>query len=82
MKYEYINFLLTEKKTKTNVYECKNNKTSDLLGVVKWHTAWRRYCYFPSCPAVYSSGCLQDICSFINDLMKNRKTKNNECFSL
>jgi len=66
MRYEYINFSLIEQKAKTGVYECRNNKVNDVLGIVKWFAPWRQYCYFPSVQAVYSRGCLADIQKFID----------------
>lgn len=68
MKYKYISFFLIEQKPKTNVYECRNNKSGVALGIVKWNPQWRQYCYFPSCQAVYSKGCLEDINSFIGSI--------------
>ena len=73
-EYQYINFSEIQKKTKTSVYECRNNKSGDVLGIIKWYPAWRQYCYFPSCPAVYSKGCLDDIAHFINKIMEERKS--------
>ena len=73
VEYKYINFVLTEKKPKTSVYECKNNNSGDALGIIKWYPAWRQYCYFPTCPAVYSKGCLDDITHFINKISEERK---------
>ena len=69
-KYKYINFTLIEQKPKTGVYLCRNNTNGGQLGIVKWYPAWRQYCYFPICEAVYSKGCLEDIGSFIMQLDK------------
>lgn len=74
-KYKYIYFLLVTKKTKTSVYKCLNIKSNAELGIVKWNPGWRQYCYFPSCPAVYSKGCLEDINNFIDQIEDLRKGK-------
>ena len=66
--YKYIHFVKTEDKPKTAVYSCRNNKSGEELGIVKWYGSWRQYCYFPTCPAVYNKGWLQDIQNFINEL--------------
>lgn len=63
--YKYINFEMIEEKPKTKVWSCRNNKSNDELGIVKWYSGWRGYCYFPTVQAVYSRGCLDDISSFI-----------------
>ena len=65
MKYEFIHFELIEQKPKAGVYACRNNRSGEPLGVVKWYPAWRQYCYFPTVQAVYSHGCLEDIQKFI-----------------
>jgi len=73
-RYEYISF--DEKdvpERKTKVWECINNKSNVVLGVVKWHPQWRQYCYFPVIEAVYSAGCLKDIADFIKEVMDNRQ---------
>jgi len=54
--YEYIEFVRVEEKPKTSVWSCRNRKSGDELGIVRWHGPWRRYCYFPLVQAVYSEG--------------------------
>lgn len=63
--YEYIHFVKVEQREKTAVWSCRNNKSGDELGIVKWHGPWRAYCFFPSGPAVYSAGCLIDLAEFM-----------------
>ena len=72
-KYEYVHFVHVEDKTKTSVWSCRTNREKSELGLVKWYSAWRAYCYFPTVQAVYSSGCLSDIRDFIGTLMAERK---------
>lgn len=67
-EYEFINFVKVEDKPKTSVWICSNTRSAKPLGFVKWYAAWRRYCYFPSCPAAYSPGCLCDIREFLAQL--------------
>ena len=73
-EYEYVSFELTERKSKTGVWDCKNIKHNESLGYIKWHPAWRQYCYFPTVQAVYSKGCLEDISDFIKLVDKERLT--------
>lgn len=65
--YEYIQFEEIESPptNKTKKFSCMNIKSGIELGMVRWHGAWRQYCYFPTIQAVYSEGCLKDICDFI-----------------
>jgi hypothetical protein len=75
MEYKYIHFAEIHNTGKTSVWSCRNNKSGEELGQVKWHGPWRRYCYFPSCPAVYSTGCLKDIEDFIEHIAGKRDPK-------
>jgi len=69
-EYKYISFVESGQKPKTKVYQCINNTHQTVLGLVRWHPAWRQYCYFTLIEAVYSSGCLNDITDFLNTLNK------------
>lgn len=74
--YKYINFKLIEKKSKTYVYYCYNNKSNINIGVIRWYGPWRQYCYFPGEYTIFSKGCLEDIISFICELNEERKIRN------
>ena len=71
-RFEYIHLVKIEDKPKTSVWSCRNNKSGDELGVIKWYPAWRQYCYFPTVQAVYSTGCLKDIEEFVEQLEAER----------
>lgn len=66
--YKYIRFEKIADKPKTSVWSCCNARSNAELGQVRWYPAWRQYCYFPTCPAIYSTGCLEDINNFIGQL--------------
>jgi hypothetical protein len=66
--YQHIRFVEQVCKGKTKIFSCRNKRSGEELGIVKWYPGWRQYCYFPSVQAVYSSGCLIDIANFINVL--------------
>ncbi|MBW8034846.1 MAG: hypothetical protein FVQ79_04155 [Planctomycetes bacterium] len=68
-----MKFVKTQEKLKTSVWSCRNKKSENELGIVKWHAAWRQYCYFPTVQAVYSAGCLDDIKDFIEHQMERRR---------
>jgi hypothetical protein len=57
----------------TNKWICKNKKSQESLGIIKWHSAWRQYCYFPTVWAIYSSGCLNYISNFVYNENENHK---------
>ena len=75
LDYEYIHFEELAPKPKTKVWSCKNNKSKEQLGVVKYHPGWRQYCYFPTVQAIYSAGCMDDISAFLNQVNKAHKSK-------
>jgi len=72
--YKFINFKEIRENPKTKVWSCCNNTHDTELGIVKWYPAWRRYCYFPTIPAAYSSDCLEDINSFIKQAEELHKS--------
>jgi hypothetical protein len=43
-----------------------------------WYGAWRQYCFFPSEEMIFSSGCMQDIIKFIQNLMEEWRGKQAE----
>lgn len=69
-KYKYICFELKEEKPKTKVYNCINNKSSYVIGQIKWFPSWRQYCFYPFGYTVFSKGCLNDITDFINEISR------------
>ncbi len=72
-KYKYICFEQLEKREKTNIYICLNNKSRNSLGLIKWYGPWRQYCIFPSVNSVFNRECNNDINNFITQLMDERK---------
>jgi len=73
VKYQYISFVLEDIKPSTYEWACINNKSGLKLGTVKWFSAWRQYCFFPSRDTVFNVGCMEDVCDFIKKQMLERK---------
>ena len=71
-KKKFINFKLLEKKPKTSVYAVINIKLGNILGIIKWYSSWRQYCFFPESNTVFNKDCLSDIEDFIRGLMDLR----------
>jgi hypothetical protein len=71
--YKYLAFLEQASKTKTKVFEVRNKCFNELLGHVKWHAPWRKYCFVTSPGIIYDAGCLGDIQDFMNKLMEELK---------
>ena len=78
MTYEYIEFIKVSETEKTTIWSCVNKKSQMELGRVKWFGPWRQYCFLPSGPSVYSTGCLKDIAGFMALQMEQRKHKGEE----
>lgn len=63
---------------KTREYRIISKSQGMCLGMIKWHGAWRQYCFFPEpfTEAVWSEDCLDDIRHFIlkgrSDVNRNR----------
>lgn len=75
---KYLEIMLKTRKPKTNVWGVLNKSSHIELGEIKWHSAWRQYCYFPTIQQVLSAGCMDDIGQFINDKMAERKHSTEE----
>lgn len=60
---------------KTKIYTLVNQKNELIhLGIIKWHAAWRQYCFFPEDETVFNKTCLKDIMCFLEDLNKKRQS--------
>lgn len=59
---------------KTNKYGVFNLTKSLLLGFIRWHGAWRKYCFFPASNTVFDNGCMKEIIEFIDEQMLERKS--------
>lgn len=73
MSKPYLEFELIEKKPKTNVYSINSIASGFKLGIVKWFSSWRQYCFFPNEGTVFDQRCMKDIRDFMQKLMSDRK---------
>jgi len=55
---KWIKFVLIEEKPKTKVYSIQTIESDLEIGTIKWHPAWRKYCFFPDGDTVWSTSCL------------------------
>lgn len=72
-EYEYIRFRRMRMPTrrKTAIYQCLSGGIA--LGVVKWYSPWRQFCFFPEGHTTFNVGCLSDVQHFIGQLMEARR---------
>jgi len=76
LRSKYLEFRLVpvdNGPAKTDIWEVLNKNSEVRLGQIRWYGAWRQYCYFPRRETVMSSECLDDITTFIKNLMQARK---------
>lgn len=57
---------------KTKVWEVLGSDNS-LIGIVKWYSAWRKYCFFSLNDVILEEICLQEIAQFIKDRTSDHK---------
>ena len=64
--YEYIRIMRLPRASgrKTHVYNIVTNG-GIFLGAIKWYAAWRQFCFYPDGGAIWSSGCLKDVQTFL-----------------
>lgn len=81
-EFEYIHFVKIRTMPKTSVWSCRNNKSGDELGEVKWWGRWRQYCFFPCWPShslpgeiVFNASCLDDIAAFVRSLSRKPRPR-------
>ena len=52
-------------KRKTDIWAVeREDGLGAALGYVKWHGAWRQYCFFPDTATLYNADCLRQIADF------------------
>lgn len=72
-EYRWIYFVLTGDTGKTQAYDVFAKQGDILLGKAKWFASWRKYAFFPQGGTVFEKDCLNDIASFLDDLMNARR---------
>lgn len=78
MTESYIKVEMIVKKPETEVYNIKNKNSGDILGIVKWYSSWRQYCFFPKHSTIFNKDCMNEIIDFINTLMEKKEVNNIE----
>ena len=74
---KWLEFREKESKPKTKVFSVWSKCSDCGLGEIKWHPAWRHYCFFPKIEfsTVHSDRCLLEISQFITKLNEEHKQK-------
>lgn len=45
------------------------------LGVIKWYSPWRKYCFFPFDSTIFDISCMDEIQDKIKELTHEKKSK-------
>lgn len=69
----FLKFVEFEDTGKTKKFEIKTIAADNILGQIKWYGAWRKYCFYPLGGTIFDVNCMNEIISFINKLMQDRK---------
>lgn len=57
-------------KRKTRIFNIYNRSSREIIGKILWNPGWRCYVFDPCYRTVWSSGCLQEIITIMNELME------------
>ena len=71
----FISFVLLSDRGRTKIYNVVSRSSGVPLGQVRWHSPWRRYIFAPapSPGTIWSKECLEDVTTFIGQLMAGRR---------
>ena len=63
---EYLKFVLLDKPVnrKTNTWMVAPKFGTSNLGEIKFHPAWRRFCFFPFPARLFDKDCLRSVADF------------------
>jgi hypothetical protein len=59
-------------KTQIWIVITKEGGYNNVLGCIKWHGPWRKYCFFPAHDTLYETVCLTEIAQFLKKLATTR----------
>lgn len=55
---KYIRIEPTLAKAKTQVWHVINQRSSEIVGVIKWYGGWRKYVFYPAADCFFDWACL------------------------
>jgi len=72
---KYLEFHKIASLTRTEIWAVDSRASGFNLGLIKWFSKWRQYCFFPNSQTVFNVGCMKDISLQIEWLMGIRRKK-------
>ena len=70
----YLRFEPGLDKPKTKTWVVLNKEDSCPLGIIKWFSHWRKYCFFAADGTIFEENCLRGISNFVESKTKEHKT--------
>ncbi len=70
---QYLVFREARATGKTKRWDVMSKTGGYRLAQIRWHGAWRQYCFYPEPTTVWNVGCLGDVQNFIDHQMALRK---------
>lgn len=71
-----VDYLSDSPSGKTKIYEVITNDRTTILGYIKWHGAWRKYCFYPEKNTLYDPKCLNELAQACEEKTQNIKINN------
>lgn len=75
---KYLEFKEIPFEGKTKRFEVISKSSGYTLARIQWYPQWQQYVFSPAYPTHWNKDCLNDVQSFINNLMLEQKF-NEEC---
>lgn len=72
---KYLDFVLVKDTGKTQVYSVDSRSHGHRLAIIHWYGPWRQYTLEPEPDTIWNTTCLEDIITFINSRMGERKPR-------
>lgn len=72
---KWIEFIEQPSKGVTKIFKVSAKEGDQTLGIIKWFGNWRKYAFYPEANTIFEKDCLDDISTFLDDLMEQRKLK-------
>ena len=78
IKSKYMEFHKIGDTGKTEIWNVLSKSSGFNLGLIKWYSPWRQYCFFPSSNCVFNNKCLDDIQKMIDECKALRQLERDD----
>jgi hypothetical protein len=71
---KHIDLYCVSSTGKTLILDIRSKEDKPLiLGTIRWFSAWRKYCFYPSNLTIFEQDCLRQIADWIEKLTSDHK---------